>query len=487
MAHTSFTIDQTAGLSGLKQGDSIHVIGICGVAMAQIGVVLHELGYRVSGSDKEFYEPMSGLLRRFPIPLSQGFDPANIPQDAALVVIGNAVSYGNPEVLEVERRKLPYTIFPKLLAETVIRNNHSIVVSGTHGKTTTSAIAATVLRSAGKDPGYFIGGVAKGLPGSLNVGHGSYSVVEGDEYDSAFFAKIPKFSFYKPTTLIITSIEFDHADIYQDLDAIISVFDQLVRSVPKSGTVICCGDCPTVARLAARWKSGVEAAVITYGEGADTDVRITKRGWSDRFQEITISEGGRDITLSAPVLGLHNARNVVAVYLATRRAGLTHEEASAGLKTFEGVRRRQDIRAERGGITLIEDFAHHPTAVLETLRAIKERFPDNRLIAVFEPRSNTSRRKVFQEAYVRAFESADEVILCEVAARHNDAGLDLMNVTELGRDIEKAGVPSAVYPDADGIYRAIAESMQSGDVIVVMSNGSFGGLIEMLSQHIMRI
>ncbi len=487
MSFDSFSVQGSESLSSLSKGDKIHVIGICGVAMAQIAIALYELGFAVSGSDKEYYEPMGSLLKRFPITLFSGFREENVPSDVALVVIGNSISYGNPEVAVVEKNSLRYTFFPKLLAEVVIRNNHSIVISGTHGKTTTSALGATVLHAAQKDPSYFIGGVAKGLPDSLHVGHGECSIVEGDEYDSAFFAKVPKFSFYKPTTLVITSIEYDHADIYPNLEAIVAVFEDLVRSVPKDGTIIGCVDCPNVRELSKKWRGQVQATVITYGEHDTADIRIASRTWVDRFQQITLQEGGRETILQTPLLGLHNARNVTSIYLAARSAGLSHSEILPGLKQFEGVKRRQDIRAEKNGITLIEDFAHHPTAVHETLKAIRERYGHNRIVAVFEPRSNTSRRKVFQDAYIKAFASVDRVVLCEVTARQIDAGLDLMNVTELASEITKSGVPAEAHPSSSDIATVLKSSIKSGDVIVVMSNGSFGGLIGELSEHILRI
>ncbi len=487
MSFDSFSAQCATDLSVLNKGDKIHVIGICGVAMAQIAVALHGLGFIVSGSDKEYYEPMGSLLRRFPIALCDGFKGENIPDDVSLVVIGNSISYPNPEIAIIEERGLPYTFFPKLLSEVVIRNNHSIVVTGTHGKTTTSALGAEVLYHAKKDPSYFIGGAAKGLPDSLHVGGGAVSIVEGDEYDSAFFAKVPKFNFYRPDTLVITSIEYDHADIYPELDAIIKVFDNLVQTIPKNGTIIVCADCENVRRLAKTWRTEASGKVITYGSSHEAEVQITARSWKDGYQNITLKGDDLKIVLQTPLLGEHNARNVVSIYLACRSAGLSNEEILSGLRLFKGVKRRQDVRAERMGITLIEDFAHHPTAVFETLRALRERYDSNRIIAVFEPRSNTSRRNVFQDAYVKAFESADRVVLSEVSGRKSDEGHELMNVAELAARISDSGVPAAAVVGTDTICETLKVEMARGDVIVIMSNGSFGGLIDDLLEHILRI
>lgn len=484
MPKSYFSVSNARSLSELAAGAHVHVIGVCGVAMAQLAIVLSEMGYKVSGSDKEFYEPMGGLLKGSSVVLHQGFSASNISPDAALVVIGNAVSYENVEVLETERIGVPYTLFPKLLYETVIAGGHSVVVSGTHGKSTTSAWAATVLEKVGLDPGYFVGGVARDLPFSLKRGGGKISVVEGDEYDSAFFAKVPKFTFYRPDTLIVTSIEFDHADIYPDLESIVSQFSALIGGMPNNSTVIACIDCPTVRREISCWRQNSPARVITYGEAPDAEVRITQAVESGEKQTVQIQAAWGKRSFDTKLSGLYNARNAVAVLLAVTAQGVSWERAAVALAQFSGVRRRQEVRIESGGVVLIEDFAHHPTAVRETLRGIRARWPERRILAVFEPRSNTSRRKVFQRDYVEAFGAADAVILCEVTARSIDTSVELLSVPELAADITLSGTRAESLPNSAAIAARLDSEIKAGDVIVVMSNGSFGGLPLTLEESI---
>lgn len=485
MGKEFFSVDRASGLELVPSNGRIHVIGVCGVAMAQLAIELTERGYSVSGSDVEFYEPMGGLLRRSSVSLKEGYRAENIPTDVSLVVIGNSISYGNPEVAIVEQRGLPYTLFPKLLFELVISGKHSIVISGTHGKSTTSGLCASVLYSARRDPGYFIGGVVEGLPKSLHVGTGTVSVVEGDEYDSAFFAKVPKFSFYRPDTLVVTAIEYDHADIYPDLQSIEREFNTIVSKVPASGQVICCVDDENIRRLISAWRANSKARIISYGLHDSSDFRIISRTSLPNGQSLSLrSKAGESLRLTIPLMGAHNARNSVSVFLACRAAGILDQEILDGLSKFQGVKRRQEIRAENGGILLIEDFAHHPTAVHETLSAVRERYTDRRIWAVFEPRSNTSRRKIFQDAYIEAFKNADEVILASVSARKSDEGQELLNVSELAEKIFAAGTPARVIDTPDNIAQYLKGEMRPGDLILVMSNGSFGGLIDTLEHHI---
>jgi UDP-N-acetylmuramate: L-alanyl-gamma-D-glutamyl-meso-diaminopimelate ligase len=476
-----FSIAESTALSVLNPGAKVHLIGVCGVAMAQLAVSLADMGFAVSGSDKEFYEPMGSLLARSAVRCCKGFVRENVPQDAALVVIGNAVSYTNPEVDAVESRNLPYTLFPRLLYDTVISGKHSIVVTGTHGKTTTSAMGAFVLHRMGLQPGYFIGGIARDLEQSLCRGTGSVSVVEGDEYDSAFFAKVPKFTFYNPDTLIVTSVEYDHADIYPDLESINEEFSALVESRPARAVTIACIDEENLARLVAQWHGRARCPIITYGESITAQWRLLEVHEAENVQHgiVRTPDGSQfDLTLNLP--GKVNLKNALAMLIALEQVAVPRQEALRLLGQFQGVRRRQELRAEGGGILLIEDFAHHPTAVRETLAGINARFPERRLVAVFEPRSNTSRRKIFEQEYLKAFDAAQEVILCEVLARSVDKDVELLEVTELARKMKEQGRNAGTLPDAAHIADYLEDTMQPGDVIVVMSNGSFGGLIDML-------
>jgi UDP-N-acetylmuramate: L-alanyl-gamma-D-glutamyl-meso-diaminopimelate ligase len=480
-----FSIERTTSLSSLAPGAKIHVIGVCGVAMAQLATTLSEQGYEVSGSDKEFYEPMGSLLARSAVKCHRGFDASNIPKDAALAVVGNAVSYGNPEVAAIEAAGYPYSLFPKLLFESVIQGNHSIVVTGTHGKSTTTAMIAVTLDMIGRRPGYFVGAVAKNLSKSLHVGEGQVSVVEGDEYDSAFFAKVPKFAFYAPDTLIITSIEFDHADIYADLESINKEFTKLVHSRPKNSTVICCLDFPNLASLVEQWRKTAACRIVTYGVAPSSDFRIVEQREDAAGQTASvINRGGETRTVRISLPGLYNLKNAVAALIACEASGSPWKQAEDALAKFEGVRRRQEVRADARGITLVEDFAHHPTAVRETLLGIRSRYPSRHIVAVFEPRSNTSRRKVFQKDYIEAFIPAGEVVLCKVAAKSIDQGQELMDVGELAAEITRSGVRSIALSDPSEIEEHLKRSSKPGDVIVIMSNGSFGGLIEKVEKWI---
>ena len=479
-----FKIENTRSLSALKSGAKIHVIGVCGVAMAQLSVALVERGYVVSGSDKDFYEPMKSLLANSAVLTKEGYRRENVPTDVDLVVIGNSVSYGHPEVEVVEELNLPYTCFPKILQEVVISGKHSVVVAGTHGKSTTTALIATLLLRDGKEPGYFVGGIAQGLPQSLAVGKGGFSVVEGDEYDSAFFAKVPKFSFYTPDTVVINAIEYDHADIYPNIEAIEAEFTKLVTGLKRTGTAICCIDFPIVKRLVGEWRNSAQCEILTFGADPSADFVITSRETSGFSQKVSVTGPGLGgCTFEIPMVGEYNARNALAGIIVSQIARMDLGNVLEYLSTFRAVKRRQEICAQNDGIVLIEDFAHHPTAVGQTVDAIREAFPSARLWAVFEPRSNTSRRKVFQDDYIKAFRRADQVILKNVQARAIDSGVELIDVQVLSDEISKTGVASVCLDDVEAIrqfiWREIKKERPTGDVrdvIFVMSNGSFDGL-----------
>lgn len=490
-----FSVDAITSLSSIPESSRIHVIGVCGVAMAQLAIALAERGYVVSGSDKDFYEPMKSLLEGSSVEINRGYCEENVPLDAKLVVIGNAISYGNPEVDVVERESLPYTCFPKLLQETAIAGKHSIVVAGTHGKSTTTALTAYMLSETGQSPSYFVGGVVQSLPKSLCVGTGLVSVVEGDEYDSAFFAKVPKFTFYTPDTAIINAIEFDHADIYPDIEAIEAQFEELVRLLGEDGTAICCTDFPRVKELTHVWRKRYSCRFITFGVDSDADCRIVERSSHSSSQRITVIGAlfGGGYTFDLPMLGEYNARNAVAALLAVCERGISLDSACEALKRFKNVKRRQEIRGKKNGVLIIEDFAHHPTAVEQTLAAIREAYPQARLWAVFEPRSNTSRRTVFRDDYIQALGKADRVVLKEVQARAIDDGIDLISVADLSDAILAAGTPSRCFEDVDSIRDFIWNSVEDGasddtvtEVVVVMSNGSFDGLPQILSEDCQR-
>lgn len=470
-------------LAKLPPQAAIHFIGVCGVAMAQLAVLLSERGCRVSGSDKEFYEPMGALLRGSPVRLYKGYAAENISRDTQLAVIGNAVSYGHPEVAEVEERRLPYTIFPKLLYELILKDRQSIVIAGTHGKTTTTALLTFVLQHLGLDPGYFIGGIAKDFARSLAAGGGRLSVVEGDEYDSAFFAKVPKFMFYRPDILVVTSVEYDHADIYPDLQSINRQFNDLVSSLKPGSQVVVCGDDANLERLLEEWKKNAAVNVTVYGSAPEAQVRLLECIPGAATQRVRASfRGLGELQFDLPLLGAFNAKNALSVLAVCAGLGLNLKQAAEALKLFGGVKRRQEVRCS-GRIVLIEDFAHHPTAVRETVEGIRARHPQSRLWAVFEPRSNTSRRRVFREDYLKAFVQADEVVLCNVTARALDKAEELLDVEELAAAMCAARQSAVCLPDAEAIREHLLARVQTSDVVVVMSNGAFGGLAQALEDE----
>ncbi len=478
MAREYFSVSESTSLSDLKIGSKIHVIGVCGVAMAQLAILLSELGYQVSGSDKEFYEPMGSKLRSSNIKLFNGYHRVSITPDIDLAVIGNAVPYQNEEVQQVESLKLKYSLFPKLLHDICIAGRRSVVVAGTHGKSTTTSMIAVMLRGLGMHPSYFIGAAVAALPNSLMAdSNGKICVVEGDEYDSSFFAKVPKFSFYQPDIFIVTSIEFDHADIYKDLDAIKKVFIDRIRSLSKNSFVVCCIDDPVIRSQLDAWRAAAQCKFITYGESPDSDYTVHLELEASKMKiEIDTKQGKYQEILK--LSGRHNALNTCAALIVANIVGADLKEALSHLASFEGARRRQEVRFDQGRITVIDDFAHHPTAVRETLSGLKQAYPDRRMIAVFEPRSNTSRRKVFEVPYAEAFQSADLVVLSKVKARSIDSDQDLLDVGELALAITKQGVSAEAIDGVDSITNHLANLVTAGDLVVIMSNGSFDGLIE---------
>lgn len=481
MPKSHFSIDSVTSLSNVPKGGRIHVIGVAGVAMAQLAVELTKQGFLVSGSDKDFYEPMGSFLRNSSVTLFKGYNAMNVPASVDLVVIGNAVSYENVEVAVVEERNLPYSCFPRMLHETIINGKRSIVVTGTHGKSTTSALIASTLSKLGGDPSYFVGGIAQDLPMSLARGDGAYSVVEGDEYDSAFFAKVPKFAFYHPDICVINAIEYDHADIYPNVESIISVFREMVVRMPAQGTVLCCVDYPHVKNLVEELRGKVASRLVTFGSSPDADISIVRREQVGLSQCVTArTETQGEFAFSIPMTGVYNAKNALVTIVVAMMGGYSLERACEAVATFKAVKRRQEVRYDKHGVTLIEDFAHHPTAVHETLSGLREAFPGRKIWGVFEPRSNTSRRKVFQEPYVSAFKNADEVVLCEVVSREIDANQELLDVATLSAKIGEGGPPSRALPDAKAIEEFLLAHVGTNDVIVVMSNGSFGGLPQSL-------
>lgn len=480
-----FSLANVTSIESIPKNGRIHVIGICGVAMAQVSILLSKQGYQVTGSDKEFYEPMGSLLKSSKIKTFLGYKGSHVPLDADLVVIGNAISYGNDEVSIVEEHKLPYTLFPKLLGDVVIGDRHSIVVAGTHGKSTTTSLIAYTLTGLNVDPSYFVGGHIKDLDESLHIGAGAFAAVEGDEYDSAFFAKTPKFNFYKASTLIITSLEYDHADIYPNLEAIEVEFTRLVNSRTENDRIIVCTDDENLKRLLPEWRRTSKATFFTYGTKDSVDVQLLERTIDTTgLQEIKIRDEKDKEKFSLLIPGQHNALNAIAAWKALTLLRQDKEGMKKAFRLFQGIKRRQDIIYNDNGIVVIEDFAHHPTAVKETVQAIRSQYPQSKLWAVFEPRSATSRRKVFYDQYMRAFDQADKVIICEVAARELDTGIELLDVKDIVKDLLKLGKDAIALPSPQAIEDYVVSNARHGDIILLMSNGAFGGISQTLPQRL---
>jgi UDP-N-acetylmuramate: L-alanyl-gamma-D-glutamyl-meso-diaminopimelate ligase len=457
----------------LKKGAHCYFIGIGGIAMAQAALLLQEMGYAVRGSDASLHPPSDQLLQEGNIVAEEGYDAAHLSPPPDLVVIGNAVSRGNLEVEAVLDKGIPYLSLPGLIAEVLLDKRRSAVVAGTHGKTTTTALLAWLLFAGGLDPSFLVGGVPLNFGRGYRSGRGKWAILEGDEYDSAFFDKQPKFLHYLPQVVILTSIEYDHADIYQDLEAVKRAFRQLLAIIPTEGILIACIDDAVVREII----SGAQSRVETFGgkgEWSPQRVRVTPKGMI-----FSLHRGGEELgELEIPLWGDHNLSNAVGAAVAAILIGLPMAQVREGLRTFQGVRRRMEVIGETRGITVIDDFAHHPTAIRETLRGVRARFPQARLWAVFEPRSQTMRRRVFQEELVAALGKADQVVIGKIFSPPSQGeALDPQGVVQEIRRT-KGDAAASYLEDPESIVSRCVAGAVPGDVIVVMSSGHFAGLPE---------
>ncbi|MCB9681446.1 MAG: UDP-N-acetylmuramate:L-alanyl-gamma-D-glutamyl-meso-diaminopimelate ligase [Alphaproteobacteria bacterium] len=452
---------------------TVHLMGICGTAMGALAGMLQDAGYTVTGSDTGIYPPMSDYLASLGIPILEGFVASNLDHTPDLVVVGNVIRQAYDEAQALLARDLPYTSMPSLLGARWLDDAHSIVVAGTHGKTTTTAITAWLLDAAGREPGFLIGGIAKNFPRTARTGAGAVFVVEGDEYDTAFFDKRPKFVHYRADTAILTSVEFDHADIYADLDAVKASFRLLLDGLGTDGCLIARGDDPNVRSLLEH----ARCAVQTYGPGQDWDGSIDGVDTDAGTMTFTVRHKGAEVgTYTSMLVGAHNLYNQVAAVAAVVRQGVAPADLEVGFATFEGIKRRQEILGSPGEVTVVDDFAHHPTAVRVTLRALRQRFGGRRLWAVWEPRSATSRRSIFQAQYAAAFDAADRVV---VAPAHDDGRTpadERFDADRLVHDLTARGREATTLPDVDAIVATVAAQALPHDVIAVLSNGGFGGL-----------
>jgi UDP-N-acetylmuramate: L-alanyl-gamma-D-glutamyl-meso-diaminopimelate ligase len=455
-----------------------HLIGICGTAMASLAGMLQARGHHVTGSDENVYPPMSTMLESLGIQVLKGFKPENIAADVDCVIVGNAIPRGNPEVEETLRRKLFYRSQAETVKEQFIRGRHSLVVTGTHGKTTTTSIAAWVIDQCGLNPGFLIGGVAQNFGTSFRVTNSGYFIIEGDEYDTAYFDKGPKFMHYLPELGIVNNIEFDHADIYTDLDAVKLAFRRFANLVPGNGRLIAGWDNANVRAVIESFGNKLFTQLETFGFSSEARWQIRNADFTktnSRFE--VFCDNQKWETFQTPLLGEFNLLNCLAVIIAAHAWGASRAQIGEALASFKNVRRRAEIRGEASGVIVIDDFAHHPTAVRETLRALRTRYEGNRLIAVFEPRSWSSRLAVFQDDYAKAFETADYVVIASVfdSQKVSEKGRAL-NTEQLIEAISQQGKPAVSLPGADEIVAHLTPQLLSGDVVAIMSNGGFGGI-----------
>lgn len=448
-----------------------HFIGICGTAMGAVAAAMKQRGHVVTGSDAKVYPPMSDFLCNQGIDIAEGYNENNIPTDADVVVIGNAISRGNPEAEAVLERKLLYQSLPEVMKEQFLRGKHNYVVSGTHGKTTTSAILAWLFKHAGRNPGFMIGGLPRNLGSGATFNDSEINVLEGDEYDTAFFDKRSKFLHYLPECVIMNNIEFDHADIYNSLAEIQLSFKRLLNIVPRNGMAYVNGDDFNVLEVI----KGAPGPVTTIGFGDDNALQIQDVHYEGKNSSF-ILKGER---YAIPMSGEFNVRNAAMAVAAASFGGLSADEISAGLAEFKGIARRQELRGEVNGIKVIDDFAHHPTAIRLAIQSLRQRYP-GRLWILFEPRSNTTRRAVFQRELAEALATADIAVVAALTDLEKIPEDERLDPHQLSADIARLGGQGHYIDKIDSIVETVKSEAELGDVVAVLSNGGFGGIHDKL-------
>jgi UDP-N-acetylmuramate: L-alanyl-gamma-D-glutamyl-meso-diaminopimelate ligase len=455
----------------------VHLVAICGTGMGALAGLLKEAGHEVQGSDRAFYPPMAERLQAWGIPTLQGFDPAHIDPDTDLVIVGNVCRKDNPEAQAALQRSMRVMSFPQALSEFFIAGKTSVVVAGTHGKTTTAALLSYVLVEAGLDPSFLVGGIPQNFGKSFHLGQGGLFVVEGDEYDAAFFDKRPKFIHYRPKIVVLTAVEFDHADIYPDMATYRAAFTTLLSLLPADGLLVACADDAEVTALASK----APCPVVSYGLGpgatwSAADIQSGEQ--ATRFS--LIRQGSRVGTVILPLAGRHNVANTLGVLAAAEALGMDPKRAAGLLAGFTGIARRMQVRGVVDGVTVIDDFAHHPTKVRETVRAARARYPRSYLVAVFEPRTATSRRKLFQDAYPASFASADEVVLVPPFDAEKIPEAERFDSAALVAGLRQNGQKAVLHETADKVVADLSGRLGTGSVVLIMSNGAFDNIHEKL-------
>lgn len=462
----------------------IHLIGICGTAMASLAGMLNTRGFRVTGSDAAAYPPMSDFLASLGIPVAQPFSAEHLKTQPDLVVVGNAISRGNPELEYVLDERIPFCSLPQILHDEFLRGKEVIVIAGTHGKTTTTSMLSWIFHSAGLEPSFLIGGIAENFGSSFALGRGKHFIIEGDEYDTAFFDKGPKFLHYFPDRVILTSVEFDHADIYKDLDAVETAFKRLVNLVPRRGSMVAIDTGASVERCVAKAFCPVER----YGLQGKTKWRIADLRFEPAKTSWTVlRDGERWAEFDFALAGEYNVCNATAAAGMAAGCGISVEKIQSALRTFRSVKRRLEVKAQVNGVTIIDDFAHHPTAIAGTLTALRGRFPGSRLWVILEPRSNTLRRNVFQHELANSLALADEVVVAGVFRSDAIPPAERLDLMGVGADLQRRGKRARIISGADGIVQVVAPELRSGDVVAILSNGGFEGIYEKLPAKLKEI
>jgi len=465
----------------MTKAKHVHLIGICGTAMASLAGMLRERGHRVTGSDAAAYPPMSTFLESLGIPVAQPFAEANLNPKPDLVVVGNAISRGNVELEYVLDTRIPFCSMPQILHDEFLVGKEVLVVAGTHGKTTTTSMLAWIFESAGLSPSFLIGGIAENFGSSFGLGMGKHFILEGDEYDTAFFDKGPKFLHYFPDAIILTSVEFDHADIYKDLDAVETAFKRLVNLVPRRGRIVGFDTGASIERCMAKAFCPVER----YGSSDRAGWRIADLNLApDRTTWTVWRNGAPWADLEFSLGGEYNVWNATAAAALATSCGVTKDAIAKGLATFRSVKRRLEVKAEVNGVVIVDDFAHHPTAIEQTIRALRARYANRRLWVILEPRSNTMRRNVLQDALAQSLSLADQVVVAAIFKSEAIPENERLNLNRVMQQIKEHGKAARILADADTIVSTIAPELRGGDVVAILSNGGFGGIYEKLPERL---
>ena len=456
---------------------NIHLIAICGTGMGALGSILKDLGYKVTGSDQKVYPPMSDFLSSKGIEIAEGFNENNVSYGPDLIVVGNAVSKDNPEVVRMNQMGLEFCSMPQAFNRFVAAGKKQLVIAGTHGKTTTSSILAWILYEAGLDPSFMIGGILKNFGSNYRLGKGEYVVIEGDEYDTAFFDKCPKFLHYDPFMAILTGIEFDHADIFKDIEHVRQAFDAFIAGISTQSTLLVLDGDKNVADLINKR----QCRVIKYGQNENPLWRlgdiIIDPPWT--FFEV-LKRNALFRRFKTRLIGEHNLLNSLSAIAVADNLMIPAKAIAKAFETFEGIKRRQEVSGQKGGVTVMDDFAHHPTAVRETIRAVKPFYPEGRIVAVFEPRTNSSMRKVFQNIYPLSFDDADLICIRNPSRLDKIPPAERFSSQKLVADLINRGKDAHYFPDTDSIIDFLVTEARPGDLILIMSNGGFDNIHERL-------